>query len=60
MLQAAISHRFTDGEVRDASIIAADLEEVLEALGVILVAWQPGEDETTTIKIMTAAVNGHA
>lgn len=60
MLQAAISHRFTDGRVADASVLADDLPEVLEALGNILKDWNPTEDEATTIWIMNAKVNGHA
>ena len=60
MLQAAISHRFVDGEVREAHFRAASLEEILDQIRDQLQEWDPTQDEATTIRIMTAEINGHA
>jgi hypothetical protein len=66
MLFATVAHRFLptaefpDGDVRTASVHAADLSQVLAAVDELLGEWDTGQDDTTTIRIMTAEVNGHA
>lgn len=60
MLQAAIHHRFTDGQVAEAHFHGADLGEILDQLKARIREWDTTQDEATTIHIMTAEVNGHA
>jgi hypothetical protein len=66
MLFATVAHRFLpcpdhpEGLIRTASVHAEDLAAVLKNVEDLLGSWDTSEDDTTTIRIMTAEINGHA
>ncbi len=60
MLQAAVQHRFTDGETAEAHFTGADLDEILAQLRARFQEWDTDTDDVTNIQIMTARINGHA
>jgi len=50
---ATVAHRKLSGEVLTASFDVEDPAAALESVGLLLRDWDPEEDDTTVIRIMT-------
>jgi hypothetical protein len=52
-VHATVAHRKLSGEVLTASFDVEDPAAALENVGLLLRDWDPEEDDTTVIRIMT-------
>lgn len=52
---ATIAHHKLSGEVLTASVDVKDPASALESFALLLRDWNPEEDDTTAIRIMTSA-----
>lgn len=52
-LFATVARSKLTGEVTTASFVEKDLDAVLDSIRLLLKGWNPGEDDTAVIRIMT-------